>query len=399
MQVQIKQLALESENVYDGEIDRLLGRIELAELDLLEEAPQIGIESLAGTLAQKAALSVVWHGLGPKGYFSIERILEDYTDLFKSLTAWLALNQSQTKTLRAKIKSLRSQVNNVETIRGGGLLTYLGDSVHHVTNLKTLLTTLRGDLLDTEKYLTIPAIKTARRAHNLTEFICDKDNDFTWGWEEATAGCRRMIEAGIIDHTQFGKKDQVANHTAKELQMPEGSEFSPLLLGNYASATNWSERYEEAKHLPTPNAALKIYAYGLHDLVSVPKHANKYALSEGATRQELFEVLDIAEEYLNQATDIDDIISEVGLVNIKTIMMSNWLSELIAHGVKTKDNGPWITPKLYQLGKIVGSRSYRRIYLLMRCCVNWSMKLQRKSATRNREMAKQLISFVESNVK
>lgn len=403
MQVSIKQLAMENDNnASHPEIDRLLSTIEQSESNLVsleQDEAQITMENLAGNLAQGLTMSIVWQAMGPKGYLTVRRIAEDYADLAKSWTAWIDFNQIKRNALRSKIKALRNAVSDNDSIHGGSIITYLGDNAKHLKSTKDLIHLLSTDLIDTEKYLTAPSIATAQHAKTLTEFICDKDNDFTIGWDEAVDGCRSLIEKSISDHVKFGTKKEVAGHSSRGLGMPEGTEFSPLLLGNVVSATNWSERHEEAKHIMSTTSALSEYSYGIHDLIHVPKNGNKYAIGGKASKKELLDVLDIAEEYLNQAEEINLFLSKHGAKNIKTILMSNWFSTAAAYGVKTKSGGPWATPLFYQLGKVAFSRNYRRIYTLMRCCVTWSMKLQRKTVARNLDVAEHLINFVKLNSK
>lgn len=403
MRIQIKQLALESEAVdYHFQIDSLMQSIAQNEsaLDPIgpEEIPT-GMENLAGDLATGLTMSVFWQALGPKGYLTIKRIAEDYADIAKSWTAWIDVNQISRNALRTQINSLKRQLKDSEAVHGASLITYLGDKAHHARDVGSLIHLLSNDLSDTDKYLTSPAITTAKHARVLTEFICDKDNDFTIGWDNAVIGCRSLIERSISDHVKFGVKAEVEGQTFKQLGMPVGTEFSPLLLGNVVSATNWSERHEEAKHNLSTVAALGEYEYGIHDLVHVPKSGNKYAISGKCSKKEFMDILDIAEQYLDQAEEINEGMVKHGHKNIKTILMSNWFNTLAANGVKTRDNGPWITPVAYRLGKFAFSRNYRKIYTLMRCCVNWSMKLQRKAVTRNIDMAKHLVDFVKVNSK
>jgi hypothetical protein len=123
----------------------------------------------------------------------------------------------------------------------------------------------------------------------------------------------------------------------------------------------------------------------MHDFVSVPKKksiGSWIPSSKPCTEAELLELLKIADMYLDSA----DIASNAIKLNALPIFKARFMSNMFA-GV---------------FGLIVKasfSKNYRAIHLLVNLIGTWAAKMQRKSATRNQNMAKQIVNFVKAAIR
>lgn len=379
MQVQIKQLALESSTVDD---ELLIDQTAHAEEIIIAHESQI--DSMSTYVAMEGI------GLEDRGF--LRTLGGNIADNFKMLFAWADGNGAKIRKIRQEIREARQQLNSLKAaagvqisadVRGGGLLTYLGDRSHHVQNVATLVHLIKADVNETQKVLVPMIHSTGSFTKELVEWIYSKDNDWKWGYDEAVDGCVPIISKFIPKLTAGTKANKVDGFDHNDLRVEDGSQFSELFLGNYAISSSWSDAHESAKHLGSSSEILDTYVQKAgHDFVKVPKHGNKYALAGAVTKAELEALLDAADAYLDAADEAAKSIKSNALPVWKTIAMSNIMGGNLAASVK-----------------MTASKNYRALYGAMLRAQNWSMKLQRKSATRNQDIAKHLVSFVKTNVK
>lgn len=372
MRVQIKQLALEAH----ADDDALIDQAEHAEQQLTEL-------ELTSRIATQAALE-------DRG--ALNKIGGDLADHYKMLFAWADGNGAKIRRIRQEIREVRQKLNSskaasgvrtADSVRGNGLLTYLGDRAHHVQNTTTLIGLVKSDVAQTQKVL-VPMIHAAGSfTKELVEWIYAKDNDWKWGYEEAVDGCIPIIHKHVSKLIAGTKSRKVDGFDHNDLRVEDGSEFSELFLGNYAMSSSWGTAHEQAKHLETSSEILGTYSQlAGHDFVKVPKGGNKYALAGTATKGEFEALLDAADAYLDAADEAAKSIKANAGPVFKMIAMSNLFGGDYAAAIK----GAY-------------SKNYRALYNTMFVARNWSMKLQRKSATRNQDMAKHLADFVKVNSK
>lgn len=376
MQVSIKQLARESIDEHDEEQHVILEQ-QMAELEITNKQ-----------VTSVSAMECVSLGMEDRGF--LRKVGGDLADGLKIMFAWTDSNGSKIRRIRQEIREARQSIEQIKGItitgsdvRGGGLLVYLGNKAHHAQSADQLVHLVNQDVDLSKKMIGGAIDGTGKFSKELVEWIYSKDNDWKWGYDEAVDGSVEIINAHISKLTAFGKDRRIEGYDHNDLRVEDGSEFSPLLLGNYALSTSWNFAHEQSKHLPTSAEALETYALGGgHDFVKIPKAGTKYSMHGQITKKQLLDLLDAADAYLDLADDAAKSIKANAFPVWKMLMSSNMLGGNIS-----------------MTAKVLSSKNYRALYTAMLSARNWSMKLQRKSATRNQDLAKHLASFVKLNSK
>ena len=356
--------------------------------DLNDDLIEIAMESMARHNLAMSEVSTAASQASLEDRGIMRKIAGIYADEFKMLFSWYDANGKAIKSLRQDIRDARHAVQSSKKDQFGtmstSLVRYIGDVGAKASTTQEILKVLRADSELTKSVLSKALDVAGKFTHDMSAHVIEKDNDWKFGYDEVVDGIIDIIDRYSSGLTSMATNSKVGDgYDANDLKVEDGSNFSDLMAGNYAISSSWQYAIDNAS--AHPSSAEKIEHYcktAMHDFVSVPKKKSMGSWipsSKPCTEAELVELLKIADMYLDSADIASNAIKLNALPIFKARFMSNMFSGVLGLIVKA-----------------TFSKNYRAIHLLVNLIGTWAAKMQRKAATRNQRMAKEIIRFVRA---
>lgn len=359
---------------------------ELSDINVALESNEAAVKSLLSTIDSDEEFERQV-SLEERGAGTLRRITGRIADDYKLMFAWWDSNGKKIAKLRKQLRDIQRRVETAtdfpDAPRDNTFVSFLGDGGKSISNFSQLVKEVSKDANDSSTKLTTIMNTIGMFCMRMANNVHEHESNGQWGYDDAVNAAMdafRTNEGKIIQFTPYEKVGKGYDHN--ELRVEDGSKFSQLFLGNYTFTSSLEYVSKEAKTNDTLPMQLTTYGHNLgFDFVKVPTYeTNTSALSGKVDKAGLLALLKAAGQYLDVADECAKVIKANAMPIIKLRVYSNIF-----------------TGALGQSAKIIASRNYRALHVLMFNMGSWAAKPTRKAATRNQDMAKRIIRYVESN--